>query len=864
MPYKLRKAPNRDLYWVVNKETGKKHSNEPLPLERAKAQMRALYANEPKTGGQIPTFNEYLASRGFNKAPSPTTEVAPGHFVANTSPTDRMVFDKKRYDELMALAPSKTKWEANSRRRNFTPHQSYEDYMKSYEKIQRQRSTINATQQGRVNASMSNLGDQNKLYADYIAEYPDQQEVMCDFNETGNRVKTRTTKSQCRQNHATGMEKWERENHPANYHFFRPAVNALAKTTSFLADVVPTPPIVSDIAKGIVPYALEANSYNPVMKGGVVMKDRPVPYSRPAPVNREGMIPEGMKLSAERGAGAKNLNMFELFKGTGSIGKVAKRLGFNVISLDFDPIYTPDIETDVLKWDYRKWAEENNFIPDYIWASPPCNTFSTLAYRLKERNTKTAVPKSARAKEGTAILHKTIEIIKYFQKKNPKLLYTIENPRGMMRHDSEIKKLPNRETTLYCLYGDFKRKPTDFWSNFPMGLKPHTDKCKGKNVVANLANLPTIEQRYSIPARLVKTILSKAKEDYGTEPLMGAGFFGDLWNAAKSVGQKVVNVVSNVVSGRAIRNDYPPYVRGLLHEMGNRPIVEMYVRREPIQSLLNTALNFISRGKWNEVKAKYAYDKLFHLGLEVLVKVSDQDDIYKRFVIEKNEVIEISTAKAFAKDTEVMPVQMGGVGHTMNTLLNGAKQIMGAKFFPYDPFHNNCQDFVMALLTGSGLGNQSVYSFVKQPIEALVSELPSITGKIAKGITDLGGVVNTAIYGQGGLNPSRELASQFKKWGVNPTDYLAEAKKRAKEAGLAENLLGFSSDAKHKLQIPNPDGRVIRFGATGLGDYILYTLSKNPKAEEHRKHYLQRATKIKGDWAKDPYSPNSLAINVLW
>jgi len=44
MPWKLRKAPNRDLYWVVTKDTGKKHSKEPLPKEDAEAQMRALYA----------------------------------------------------------------------------------------------------------------------------------------------------------------------------------------------------------------------------------------------------------------------------------------------------------------------------------------------------------------------------------------------------------------------------------------------------------------------------------------------------------------------------------------------------------------------------------------------------------------------------------------------------------------------------------------------------------------------------------------------------------------------------------------------------------------------------------------------------
>ena len=44
MPYHLKKKPNEKLYWVVTTATGKKHSIDPIPLDRAKAQMRALYA----------------------------------------------------------------------------------------------------------------------------------------------------------------------------------------------------------------------------------------------------------------------------------------------------------------------------------------------------------------------------------------------------------------------------------------------------------------------------------------------------------------------------------------------------------------------------------------------------------------------------------------------------------------------------------------------------------------------------------------------------------------------------------------------------------------------------------------------------
>lgn len=46
MPYSLRKAPKRDLYWVVSKPSGKKHSEEPISKKKAEAQMRLLYAVE--------------------------------------------------------------------------------------------------------------------------------------------------------------------------------------------------------------------------------------------------------------------------------------------------------------------------------------------------------------------------------------------------------------------------------------------------------------------------------------------------------------------------------------------------------------------------------------------------------------------------------------------------------------------------------------------------------------------------------------------------------------------------------------------------------------------------------------------------
>ncbi len=204
------------------------------------------------------------------------------------------------------------------------------------------------------------------------------------------------------------------------------------------------------------------------------------------------------------------MNLLELFKGTGSVGKVAKKLGYNVVSLDYDEKFKPDIQTDILKWNYKKFVKDTGFIPDFIWMSPPCNTFSILAYPFHERNTKTAEPYSDRAKLGTKILYRSLTILNYFKKLNPKLKYTIENPRGMMRHDKRMKKLPNMETTLYCLYGDIKYKPTDFWSNFKMNLKPviPLSGCRYKPVTKL-----KLTQRYSIPGKLIKQILTQSKKN---------------------------------------------------------------------------------------------------------------------------------------------------------------------------------------------------------------------------------------------------------------------------------------------------------------------------------------------------------------
>ena len=67
------------------------------------------------------------------------------------------------------------------------------------------------------------------------------------------------------------------------------------------------------------------------------------------------------------------MRLLELFSGTGSVGKVFKEQGWEVVSLDWDPKFNANIVVDIRHWDYKSLP------PNYfscIWASPMCTQYS--------------------------------------------------------------------------------------------------------------------------------------------------------------------------------------------------------------------------------------------------------------------------------------------------------------------------------------------------------------------------------------------------------------------------------------------------------------------------------------------------------
>lgn len=203
------------------------------------------------------------------------------------------------------------------------------------------------------------------------------------------------------------------------------------------------------------------------------------------------------------------MKILELFSGRESFSKVARELGHETFTIDIDEQFNPDLCIDILNFDVSMLPEKFQH-PDFIWASPPCTTFSVASISTHWKGGKNAyIPKSKESEIGLRILEKTKEIIKEL---NP-TFYVIENPRGVMR-----KFMPemNRQTVTYCQYGDKRMKPTDIWTNINWTGR----RCKNKEKChvsaprgskTGTQGLKNAIERSIIPPKLCLEILNTIK-----------------------------------------------------------------------------------------------------------------------------------------------------------------------------------------------------------------------------------------------------------------------------------------------------------------------------------------------------------------
>ena len=127
------------------------------------------------------------------------------------------------------------------------------------------------------------------------------------------------------------------------------------------------------------------------------------------------------------------LKLLELFAGTRSVGKAFERRGHQVFSVEWDKKFDNiTLYDDVNNLTPESVIELCGGVPDVIWASPDCTTYSVAAishHRRKVGNTLEPVSDYAKFCDRT-----NRHVLDLIRELKPKLWF-IENPRGGGKKD---------------------------------------------------------------------------------------------------------------------------------------------------------------------------------------------------------------------------------------------------------------------------------------------------------------------------------------------------------------------------------------------------------------------------------------------
>lgn len=239
--------------------------------------------------------------------------------------------------------------------------------------------------------------------------------------------------------------------------------------------------------------------------------------------------------------------------------------------------------------------------------------------------------------------------------------------------------------------------------------------------------------------KTTKYIKNHLIESMRTSKLEGDGigdFFKGIYNKGKAL-------VSNVVNRfKPKLDDFTNQSKATLAKYGDWRIIGIYIQRKPIMGILDKFFNILSFGKFEELKKKYGYDKLFHLQLGLMLAKNGQT---KKITVEKNETIDITEESKSGVEpgsqVQIVPIQQNRAVN-LTQMIDGTRKRYGDyTFFSYDPFSNNCQYFIRYLLETLGMYGEREKSFLFQDMVEFKKELPKWLPGFARGITDLGATV---------------------------------------------------------------------------------------------------------------------------
>lgn len=169
----------------------------------------------------------------------------------------------------------------------------------------------------------------------------------------------------------------------------------------------------------------------------------------------------------------------------------------------------------------------------------------------------------------------------------------------------------------------------------------------------------------------------------------------------------------------------------------NAKITSIQLFRRPVEDALTGVMDLFTGNAVSKYFKSTSHDKLFHLGLIINGKW-----LYHK---QANIAIE-SMPNGFrkGKKIELKPVTGFSSDLTFKDMYRRTREKVGEKkFYDYDSFKNNCQDFILDTL--DTIGADYDREWVKQDVEKIVEKSPLWFPDLAKALTDTASVAEKIV-----------------------------------------------------------------------------------------------------------------------
>jgi len=197
----------------------------------------------------------------------------------------------------------------------------------------------------------------------------------------------------------------------------------------------------------------------------------------------------------------------DMFSGTGSAtAPFRESPDWKVIDIELNERDEIDFDSERIELEKSIMEVRPDELPstvDFVWASPPCTTFSTasMGHYWTEY-----LPEKQKTVDHVAYVYRALWLINQL---NPTYWF-LENPRAFLRN---VMPVQPTGTVTYCQYGSEDQKPTDLYGKHPpsmtyrkctRGSTCHNSAPRGENHQGTQASDKDAIERSKVPRELAE------------------------------------------------------------------------------------------------------------------------------------------------------------------------------------------------------------------------------------------------------------------------------------------------------------------------------------------------------------------------